>query len=62
MLSQISFELSRGVIGKKLRLWNRMAQGARVRTPTKTVLGHEMAGDVKSALKLFRLEIRLQRK
>ena len=35
----------------------RMAQGAYVRTPLMTVLEHDMAGDVNSALNLFQLGI-----
>ena len=39
-----------------------MVQGALVRTPTTTVSGHDIAGDVKSVLNLFQLGIRPQGK
>ena len=51
---------SRGVIVATLE--HRMVQGGRVRTPPTTVPGHDMAGDVKSALILFQLGIRPQGK
>ena len=37
-----------------------MVRGAWVRTPPTTVPGHDIAGDVKSALNLFQLGIRPQ--
>ena len=53
----------RDEIGKEAAsLQQMMEQGAWVQTPPTTVLGHNMAGDVKSALNLFQLGIRLQGK
>ena len=47
------------MIGKKAAsLQQILEKGAWVRTPPTTVLGHDIAGDVKSALKLFQLGIR----
>ena len=59
----MSFGFSRGVNGKEAAtLEQRLVQGAWVRTPPTTVLDHNMAGDVKSALNLFQLGIRPQGK